>query len=463
MRSSLRRRFLAVALLSVISFAVSLIALARIISLSHSQRVERARDAVVLELAVLRGERPAMPPGMPLATTLLGMRGGYVASAAGFDDSTPKLDPASREALKRALAIVAVSHEVSVLAQEVSDEVLVVGVGAAPNGSFAWVTYAVRPPSFALAWRIIVIVLSIATTALVATALQAVVSVQRGAAALNAALAALATDLSAPVPRPQLRELGEVRDGIAALAQALAGAQVDKERLAAELARRERLASLGRVAAGVAHEVRNPLASIKLRVDLGRQRPSTTPELARELASVSDEITRLDRLVADLLVVAGRRTGTLISTALGALVERRVALLRPWADERGVRIEVSGEATSELDVDAVARAVDNLVRNAVEASPRDATVAVEVRGGDEAARIAVQDQGEGVDPARMHELFEPFFTTKLEGTGLGLALSQAIAAAHDGALRYERHDHTTCFELVFPRTRRATTTAEART
>lgn len=455
MKSSLRRRFLAVALLSVISFAVALSALARILSFTHAQRVDRAREAVVHELAVLRGESRGAPPGLPRATTMLGMRGGRVTSAAAFDDPALELDAASQDELKRALDSAVTSSEAALRDEEIADEVLVVGVSRAPNGSFAWVTYAVRQPSFALAWRIIVIVLSVATTLLVATALQAVVSVQRGAASLNAALAALATDLSAPVPRPQFRELGEVRDGIAALAQALARAQVDKERLAAELAQRERLASLGRVAAGVAHEVRNPLASIKLRVDLGRLRSTTPPELARELASVSDEITRLDRLVADLLVVAGRRTGPQIPTELGVLVERRVALLRPWADERGVRIEVSGEATSNLDVDAVARAVDNLVRNAVEASPRDATVDVEVQSLAEAARVEVRDAGHGVDPARMHELFEPFFTTKPEGTGLGLALSQAIAAAHEGALRYERRGPLTCFELYFPRARRA--------
>jgi signal transduction histidine kinase len=461
MKSSLRRRFLAVALLSVISCAVALIALARILSFTHTQRVERAREAVGHELAVLRREVPAAPPGLPLATSMLGMRGGLVTSAAGFDDPAAELDPASREELKLAMESAVASPGAALRDEDISDEVLVVGVSRAPNNSFAWVTYAVRQPSFALAWKIIVIVLTVATSLLVATALQAVASVKRGAASLNTALAALATDLSAPVPRPELRELGEVRDGIAALAQALARAQIDKESLAAELSRRERLAALGRVAAGVAHEVRNPLASIKLRVDLGRLRPTTAPELARELASVSDEITRLDRLVADLLVVAGRRTGPRVSTALGSLVERRVALLRPWADERGVRIEVSGEATSDLDVDAVARAVDNLVRNAVEASPRETTVDVEVRTSAEAARVEVRDAGEGVDPARIHELFEPFFTTKPDGTGLGLALSQAIAAAHDGALRYERRDRLTCFELVFPRARRVATTEVA--
>src|SRR6185295_17677965 len=100
---------------------------------------------------------------------------------------------------------------------------------------------------------------------------------------------------------------------------------------------------LGRVVTGVAHEVRNPLASIKLRVDLGRRRAGTPPQLAQELSFVSDEITRLDRLV-----VAGRRSGPRADTALGALVERRAGLLRPWAEERGVRIEVAGDAGAHV-------------------------------------------------------------------------------------------------------------------
>src|SRR5262249_46654512 len=103
--------------------------------------------------------------------------------------------------------------------------------------------------------------------------------------------------------------------------------------------------------------------------------------------------------------------------------------------------------------DAVSRAVDNLVRNAVEASPAEGTVEVQVLDDDHfaGARVRVLDHGKGVDDARAAELFEPFFTTKLDGTGLGLAISRAIAAAHRGTLTYAREQGVTCFELTFPR------------
>jgi signal transduction histidine kinase len=472
MRPSLRYRLLIVALLSAVSFAISLIALARIVSLTTAQRVERARDTVTQELATLRvsANRSRLPPTSPsaapeprpeasapaapleLASALVGMRAGYVASPAAFDASPPAFEPATQGALSRAVQAAEASRSTARSEVEVGDATVLVAAAPARAGGLVWVSYALRPPQFVSFWRLIVASLTIATFFMIATALGAVVSVQRGAAALKTSLAAIATDLGAPILRPPDRELSDVADGIAGLARALASAQQEKERLGAELAKRDRLAALGRVVAGVAHEVRNPLASIKLRVDLGRQRQGVPAQLARELACVSDEIQRLDRLVADLLVVSGRKSGPRTETALGTLVRRRVGLLTPWADERGVKIDVSGEeATTELDADAVARAIDNLVRNAVEASPPEATVEIEVQGAADAARVRVMDHGGGVDGARLSELFEPFFTTKPEGTGLGLALSRAVAMAHQGTLTYERRAEVTCFELSFPR------------
>jgi signal transduction histidine kinase len=451
MKLSLRHRLLAVALLGVFSCAVSLFALGRILSLNSSLRLERSRETVAAELAVLRRQAVAAK-GAPLGrTAVLGMRGGYVASPEAFDEVRADLDEPTRREVVAALRASTAGRDPVMRDSQPGESVLVVGAAPTEAGSLAWIAYSVRPSPFMATWRFIVASLTLATLLLVATAVGTVVAVRRSAATLNASLSALATDLSAPVPRPPVRELADLADHIAGLAEELARAQQDRERLGAELAQRDRLAALGRVAAGIAHEVRNPLASIKLRVDLGRARADTPAQLARELASVSEEVTRLDRLVADLLVVAGRRKGPREATALGSLVQRRVGLLLPWADEHGVRIDVSGDATCELDADAVARAVDNLVRNAVEASPASAAVEVAVVEGDGGARVQVMDHGGGVDAGRLAELFEPFFTTKPEGTGLGLALSRAVAAAHGGTLTYARRGGVTCFELSFPR------------
>ena len=207
----------------------------------------------------------------------------------------------------------------------------------------------------------------------------------------------------------------------------------------------------------MAHEVRNPLASIKLRLDLAAAKGALPDAVDKAISHASSEISRLDRLVADLLVVAGRAIGPKASTSLGGLVQARVDGLAAWAEQHGVKVTVEGDARASLDRDSIARALDNLLRNAIEASPRGAQVEVAISQRGAAAMVAVIDHGAGVPSDRTSELFEPFFTTKAEGTGLGLAISRAVVRAHDGEVTYARAGATTRFELTLPASAAAAT------
>ncbi|MCU1276684.1 MAG: Flagellar sensor histidine kinase FleS, partial [bacterium] len=189
-----------------------------------------------------------------------------------------------------------------------------------------------------------------------------------------------------------------------------------------------------------------------LRLDLTAD--GELPDAARKaIAAASAEIARLDRLVRDLLLVAGNKLGPRRAVDLGGLVQARVEALRPWAATRGVTVNSGGSGGADVDGESVARALDNLLRNAVEASPSGG--AVEVRVGGESTQgttiVQIEDLGSGVAPARAAELFEPFFTTKAEGTGLGLAISRAIARAHGGDVTYVRAGAVTRFSLTLPR------------
>lgn len=453
MNPLIRYRLFTVVLLGVLTSALCVVALVQLLTTNTAHRVERARDAVVEEV-----DRLALAPSElsePTRSGLVGMRAGVWSG-----ERVPGVLPGSTtEPVRAAVARSRAEHARVITESSAGDDAtLVIGVrpvapeiaASLPPESMVFVTYVVRPFATLRTWQRIVSLLAVVTVLLVVAALYSVVTMHRGAAALRGSLEALGSDLSAKVPRPSVRELDDIADGIAGLAAKLAEARVKEERLARELSQNERLAALGRVAAGVAHEVRNPLASIKLRLDLAATSSSAPlPEAAmKAIAHATSEIERLDRLVADLLVVAGRAVGPKCTMDLGALVRARVDGLAAWARDRGVSVTASGEGAAVIDSDAMARAVDNLLRNAVEASPSGANVVASVRRDGEHVVVRVDDEGEGVASARAAELFEPFFTTKPAGTGLGLALSRAIARAHGGDVLYTRDAEITRFTLT---------------
>jgi signal transduction histidine kinase len=442
--------------LAVITSALAVMALMRAFEMTEEHRLRRVTDRVTDELAQLaRMPRAQDALSNRPPSTFVGLRAGWVARPQDFSPPD-NLPTAWRAALARTIEQAAAQQAQVVTNSEVRGSVLVLAARPAVSGGLTWVGFLI-PPSYYLArWRWIVFGLAMATGLLVITTLWAILAFRRNTRSLHDTLVALGKDLTTTVPEPQIAGLVGIADGIRGMARDLLSAREAEARLVGELTQKDRLAALGRVVAGVAHEVRNPLASIKLRLDLTAA-AHELPEPARQaIEAASTEILRLDRLVSDLLVIAGKRTGPLHKIDLGLLCRERVEALRPWAQAAGVEVRADGEAAAAADPAAVARAIDNLLRNAVEASPRGATVDVHLRTADSSVLVDVTDRGPGVAPARERELFEPFFTTKADGTGLGLAITRAIARAHGGELSYGREQGMTRFRLALPASGTAT-------
>ena len=434
-------------MLGLLTAALSADALYRAISVTRAQRLERGREAVRDEIERLAALGPA---GIASTfSTVVGLRGGLATGPTAPAQIAAAVPAAWREAMRATATRAAGSALAADNESEIAGGELVARV-APRAGALLWAAVPVRPSPTLQSWRLLVVALAFSALLLVASAAYSLVSVRRAAAGLQGALAALADDLTAPVPRSEIGELDDIAVGIGTLARRLEEARRIQEQMGRDLARQERLAALGRVVAGVAHEVRNPLASIKLRLDLASGGVALPTEARAAIDHASSEITRLDRLVADLLIVAGRALGPRARLDVASLVRVRVEALAPWAALRRVTITARGAGEAIGDGDALARALDNVLRNAVEASPDGATVEAVVDVDDDRVRVRVADRGDGVPSGRAGEIFEPFFTTKPDGTGLGLAISRAIARAHGGDLTYGRDGAFTRLELTLP-------------
>jgi len=198
--------------------------------------------------------------------------------------------------------------------------------------------------------------------------------------------------------------------------------------------RAERLAAAGALAAGVAHEIRNPLNAI----GIAAQRIERFPDPVRDAAlagRIRDEIRRLEEVLDDYLRLARPAPGAREPADLVALANEVVDLLEAEASARGTRLGVrapSGPVRVRVDAQALRRALVNLVRNAVEAAPAGGAVEVIADRSDRTVRLRVVDDGQGPDPELGDRAFEPFVTTRPAGSGLGLSLVRRVAEEHGG-------------------------------
>ena len=252
-------------------------------------------------------------------------------------------------------------------------------------------------------------------------------------------VAQLAVTHDITLRKREQQELQVYREELEAL---VARRTAEVERARADARRNERLAALGTLTAGIAHELNNPLGTILLGTELARGARSAKDRDAA-LARIQGDVERCNRIVKGMLQFGRDEPIERQPVSLDAVVRRTIEHLRNELAERRIRVEttlgerlplVSGDAT------AIGQVVLNLLQNAAIASAPGSRIEIRARAGEQSVFCEVEDQGCGMDEAVQARAFDPFFTTHLHdgGTGLGLSISHGIVTEHGGTLEIAR-------------------------
>jgi|SRR5271165_3007198 len=226
-----------------------------------------------------------------------------------------------------------------------------------------------------------------------------------------------------------------------------------------QMSRAEHLATLGEMATGLAHEIRNPLAGIAGVIEIiGRDLPTTSPARA-VVKDVRQEIARINHIVTDLLQTARPHPPTVRKSDLNTTVEHAVMLGRQQAMTKSIEIELHKDSSLpevEHDGDQIHQVLLNLLLNALQAidlptSGKNGKITVTVKARGSTAVVEVSDNGRGIAPDHLPNIFRPFYTTKGDGTGLGLSLARRIVEDHQGRIDVSSAlGNGTTFAVVLP-------------
>jgi len=234
-------------------------------------------------------------------------------------------------------------------------------------------------------------------------------------------------------------EIGDLGRNFNRMVAQLRDSRQEIERLhRTQMSRAEHLATLGELAAGLAHEIRNPLAGIAGVVEIiGRDLPPTSPARA-VVKDVRLEIAQINHILTDLLQTARPHPPEIRKSDLNTTIEHAVMLARQQALSRPIEIELhkSPELPEvEHDSDQIHQVLLNLLLNSIQAIEAEGTITVAIEQRDRSAAIIVSDTGRGIAPEHLPNIFRPFYTTKGNGTGLGLSLARRIVEEHHGQIQ----------------------------
>lgn len=250
-------------------------------------------------------------------------------------------------------------------------------------------------------------------------------------------------------------DIGDLGRNFNTMVRQLRESRAEIERLhRTQMTRAEHAATLGELAAGLAHEIRNPLAGIAGVMDIvGRDLPASSPAL-EVVNDVREEVLRINRIVSDLLETARPKPPVFQVADLNVTVEHAVAVSRQQALSKPIKIHCiksAGLPPVSHDPGQIHQVLLNLVLNAIQALDGPGTVTITVEASDGMASVSVTDTGPGIPAETLANIFRPFFTTKGHGTGLGLSLAKRIVEDHGGELNVvSKTGQGSTFTLLLP-------------
>ena len=220
-----------------------------------------------------------------------------------------------------------------------------------------------------------------------------------------------------------------------------------------QLERSRRMAALGTMAAGIAHEIRNPLGTLKGFAHYFGSQSGAGDESRKYAKLMESEIDRLNRNISGLLQFARPRNPNVVSVSLDDLIGKVVALMEQDFSEKGLNFhyQCNTEVTVNTDPDMLLQVLLNLLKNSIAATPQGGEVSLAASGDNRYVRITVSDNGRGMSEQESEKMFDPFFTTRKDGTGLGLAVSHQIVEQLGGAFEVKTSmDTGTSITIVLP-------------
>jgi signal transduction histidine kinase len=380
-------------------------------------------------------------------------RGFFVYAFPTHEGAAPKLDPPAAELpwiaeqIEQAFSQGAVTEEI----RRGTREAVVVAVCPLSDQRAVWAMTRVRTASSEafdrLAWGLALLLgFALVSGGWLAMTLS---RWSRGMALLETTLRDHSVDRLPRLDRTGHGDIDRIVEALNGFTLRLAVAREEAATLNAKLVHSERLAALGRVAAGIAHEIRNPIAAMRLKAENAL---AHSPDRQREALGVMlGQIDRLNDLCESLLSLARPLRVERQEVAVAAWLAERLASFKDRAQAEGIELQGSSEVGSAwFDPAQIGRALDNLITNALQHTPEGGRIDIAIHKSDDAVSLTVSDTGTGIAESLRGSLFEPFASDRTGGTGLGLAIAREIVEAHGGSIRAVPVGSGATFEIEIP-------------